>query len=130
MLINYIVFSYRVIICLNILSVDTEYIMSVSWRSGFFYQLYSLLYLIGNCNEESGMALKQIMEILTIMHSQGNSYLYLLLSIDYTLEFKNALTLERLFLNKYPELKIDYQEIAIGILSTGLFFSFLFLSSD
>ena len=104
--------------------------MSVSWRSGFFYQLYSLLYLIGNCNEESGMALKQIMEILTIMHAHGNSFHYYLSSVDYTLEFKNALTVERLFLNKYPELKDDYQEIAIGILSTGFFFLFLFLSSE
>lgn len=64
------------------------------------------------------------------MHAHGKSFHYHLSSIDYTLEFKNALTVERLFLNKYPDLKDDYQEIAIGILSTGFFFFFLFLSSE
>lgn len=48
-------------------------VMKQSWKSNFFYQLYSLMYLIGNGSEECGLGLKQMMEIVTIMHSKGKN---------------------------------------------------------
>ena len=52
--------------------------------------------------------LQQIMAMLVAMQKEDN-----------TLEFKNSLTAERLFLNKYPDLKSDFQPIAMGVIQTG-----------
>ena len=52
--------------------------------------------------------LQQIMAMLVAMQKEDN-----------TLEFKNSLTAERLFLNKYPDLKSDFQPIAMGVIHTG-----------
>ena len=52
--------------------------------------------------------LQQIMTMLVAMQREDN-----------TLEFKNSLTAERLFLNKYPDLKSDFQPIAMGVIQTG-----------
>ena len=38
---------------------------------------------------------------------------------DPTLEFKNALTPERLFLDKYPDLASDFRPVALGLLTRG-----------
>ena len=67
-----------------------------------------MLFLVGNCSIEMFNTLKQIMGILVTMQQT-----------DQTLEFKNALTAEQLFLNKYPDLKHDFQPIAMGVVQTG-----------
>ena len=89
-------------------SLDPKTIVSIPNCSNIFYQLYSMLFLVGNCSIEMFNTLKQIMGILVTMQQT-----------DQTLEFKNALTAEQLFLNKYPDLKHDFQPIAMGVVQTG-----------
>lgn len=67
-----------------------------------------MLFIVGNCAAEVSNTLKQMIAILVLMQKS-----------DQTLEFKNSLSSERLFLNKYPELKRDFEPIAMGVLTTG-----------
>lgn len=110
-----VVFSVELIYRLFSESVDE--LITAPWRSNFFYQLHSMLYLIGNHSAEYGTTLTQIMEILCTLHARGS--LSMDWSVDHTLEFKIPLTQEKLILNRYPELRDAYQEIAMGILATG-----------
>ena len=68
-----------------------------------------MLFIVGNCTAEVSNTLKQMIAILVLMQKS-----------DQTLEFKNSLSSERLFLNKYPELKRDFEPIAMGVLTTGM----------
>ena len=88
--------------------IDPNSVISLPWRSTLFYQLYSMLFIVGNCAAEVSNTLKQMIAILVLMQKS-----------DQTLEFKNSLSSERLFLNKYPELKRDFEPIAMGVLTTG-----------
>lgn len=89
--------------------IDPNSVTSLPWRSTLFYQLYSMLFIVGNCTAEVSNTLKQMIAILVLMQKS-----------DQTLEFKNSLSSERLFLNKYPELKRDFEPIAMGVLTTGM----------
>ena len=86
---------------------DSNSIMSSPWSNAFFYQLYSMLYMIGTIPEEVSSSLQQLLIVLEAMHAK-----------DQTLEFKNALTPEKLFLNRYPELEQAFHPIAMGLLET------------
>ena len=76
-----------------------------------FYQLYAMLFLLGNGSAqgpaESG-TLKRLLALLAALQAG-----------DPTLEFKNALTPERLFLDKYPDLASDFRPVALGLLTRG-----------
>lgn len=76
-----------------------------------FYQLYAMLFLLGNGPAggaaESG-TLRHVLGLLAGMQAG-----------DPTLEFKNALTPERLFLDRYPELAGDFRPVALGLLTRG-----------
>ena len=87
--------------------VDEEAIGRSSWSNTFFYQLYSVLFLIGTIPDEMASSLQQLLTVLVAMHTK-----------DPTLEFKNALTPDKLFLNRYPELEQAFHPIAMGLLET------------
>ena len=66
-----------------------------------------MLFLLGNGSAqgpaESG-TLKRLLALLAALQAG-----------DPTLEFKNALTPERLFLDKYPDLASDFRPVALGL---------------
>lgn len=62
---------------------------------------------MGTIPEEMASSLQQLLTVLVAMHTK-----------DPTLEFKNALTPEKLFLNRYPELEEAFHPIALGLLET------------
>ena len=45
--------------------------MTSAWASTLFYQLYSVLYIVGYSTEECFTTLQQILQILVIMQSKG-----------------------------------------------------------
>ena len=73
-----------------------------------FYQLYAMLFLLGNRPAESFATLRHALALLVALQAG-----------DPTLEFKNALTPERLFLDRYPDLAPDFRPVALGLLSRG-----------
>ncbi|OAO17217.1 hypothetical protein AV274_1051 [Blastocystis sp. ATCC 50177/Nand II] len=85
---------------------NVEAAMRCAWTADLFYQLYTVLYIVGCSSEEVFTTLRQILDILVAMQAR-----------DQTLEFKKALSPEKLFLNRYPDLKADYLPIARSILS-------------
>ena len=46
-------------------------VMTSAWASTLFYQLYSVLYIVGYSTEECFTTLQQILQILVIMQSKG-----------------------------------------------------------